>query len=118
MEVQTRQDDADGRVEGFAGGDGGVVLWFHEPVVGGIGAAEVRDGFGVEFGFDAGFAEDEDGFAGGGEGEDAGDVDGGAVGRAEDFVLCCSPWNESLFSGVGWMDMGRWKKGGGATGYE
>lgn len=45
------------------------------------------DLFAVEFGFDTFFAEDEDGFLGGGEGEDAGDVDGGAVGGAEDFVL-------------------------------
>lgn len=46
------------------------------------------DVFGVELGFDAGFAEDEDGGVGGGEVQDAGDVDGGAVGGAEDFVLC------------------------------
>ena len=45
------------------------------------------DGFGVEFGFDAGFAKDEDGAGGWGEREDAGDVDCGAVGGAKDFVL-------------------------------
>ena len=45
------------------------------------------DVFAVEFGFDTFFAEDEDGFLGGGEGEDAGDVDCSAVGGAEDFVL-------------------------------
>lgn len=37
---------------------------------------------------DAGFAEDEDGAFGWGEVEDAGCVDCGAVGGAEDFVLC------------------------------
>lgn len=36
---------------------------------------------------DAGFAEDKDGAFGGGEVEDAGGVDCGAVGGAEDFVL-------------------------------
>ncbi len=87
MEVQTGEDDADGGVEGGAGGDGGVVFWFDGTVVEGVGAADVGDGFGAQFGFDAGFAEDEDGFLGGGEGEDAGDVDGGAVGGGEDFVL-------------------------------
>lgn len=45
------------------------------------------DVFAVEFGFDSFFAEDEDGFAGGGKGEDARDVDCGAVGGAEDVVL-------------------------------
>jgi hypothetical protein len=36
---------------------------------------------------DAGFADDEDFVLWGGELEDAGDVDGGAVGGAEDFFL-------------------------------
>lgn len=36
---------------------------------------------------DAGFAKDEDGVFGGGEVEDAGGVDCGAVGGAENFVL-------------------------------
>lgn len=45
------------------------------------------DVFRVEFVLDAGFAQDEDGALALGEGEDARDVDGGAVGGAEDFVL-------------------------------
>ena len=60
---------------------------FDGALEGGISAADVGDGFAVEFGFDAGFAEDEDGFLGGREGEDARDVDCGAVGGAEDIVL-------------------------------
>lgn len=87
MVVQAYQDDADGGIEGFAGSDRCVILGDDGAVVGRIGAADVGDGFGGEFGFDAGLAEDEDGVAGGGEGEDAGDVDCGAVGGAEDFIL-------------------------------
>ena len=45
---------------------------------------------------DAGFAEDEDGAFGGGEVEDAGGVNCGAVGGAEDFVLFC-------LSIIGWL---------------
>ena len=60
---------------------------FDYALQGGIGAADVGDGFAVELGFYTFFAEDEDGFAGGGEGEDAGYVDCGAVGGAEDVVL-------------------------------
>lgn len=60
---------------------------FDGALEGGIGAADVGDGFAVEFGLYALFAEDEDGFLCGWEGEDARDVDCGAVGGAEDVVL-------------------------------
>lgn len=52
-----------------------------------VGAADVGDGFGVEFGFNTRLADDEDGVLAGWEAEDAGDVDGGGVGGAKDFVL-------------------------------
>lgn len=87
MVVETGEDDADGGVKGGAGGDGRVVLSGDGAFEGGVGAADVGDVFRVEFGFDAGFAEDEDGGFVFGAGEDAGDVDGGGVGGAEDFVL-------------------------------
>lgn len=87
MEVEAREDGADGGVEGRARGDGGVVRRRDGAVEGWVGAADVGDSFCVEFGFDAGFAEDEDGGVAGGEVQDARDVDGGAVGGAEDFVL-------------------------------
>lgn len=50
----------------------------------------MRDVFGIKFLFDTGFADDEDGAFRGGElgvglREDAGNVDGGTVRRAEDF---------------------------------
>ena len=100
MEVQTGEDDANGGVEGGARGNGGVVGGGHVAAEGRVGAADVGDGFGGELGFDAGFAEDVDGVVASGEGEDAGDVDCGAVGGAEDFFL---------FEGVrGWV----WKGGG------
>lgn len=50
----------------------------------------MRDGFGVEFGFDAGFTKDKDGRLVFREAQDSGDVNGGAVGRAKDFVLWTS----------------------------
>lgn len=87
MEIQAAQNDADAGVEGLARGDGPVVAWGHVAEQGGVGAADVGDVFRVEFVLDAGFAEDEDGALALGEGEDARDVDGGAVGGAEDFVL-------------------------------
>ena len=87
VEIQTAQHDADAGVEGIARGDGGVVGRGDVTEEGGVGAADVGDVFRVEFVLDAGFAEDEDGACAQGEGEDARDVDGGAVGGAEDFVL-------------------------------
>ena len=51
----------------------------------GVGAADVRDAFRVEFFFEAGFADDVDLLVGG-EAHDGGDVDGGGVGGAEDLV--------------------------------
>lgn len=56
VEVEPREDDADGRVKGRAGGDGRVVgrgEGFEETAV---RPADVGDGFRVEFGFDTGFA--------------------------------------------------------------
>ena len=41
----------------------------------------------VKLGLDASFAKDKDGFLVGGQLQDAGDVDGSAVGRAKDFIL-------------------------------
>ena len=87
MEIQAAQHDPDAGVEGFARGDGGVVGRGDVAQEGRVGAADVGDVFRVELGFDASFAEDEDGAFGGWEGEDAGYVDGGAVGGAEDFAL-------------------------------
>ena len=87
MEVQSGQDDTNGRIEGFARSDGGVISGLHVAAEGGICTANVGDVFGVEFGFNAGFTEDEDGALGRGQRKDARDVDCGAVGGAEDFVL-------------------------------
>ena len=106
VEVQAYEDDADGGVQAGAGGDGGVVFWGDVAAEGGICATDIGVGFGSEFGFDAGFAEDEDGAFGGGKGEDAGDVDCGAVGGAEDFLL----WGEGWLLGV-WND-GRMRRPG------
>lgn len=50
------------------------------------------DVFAIQFGFDAGFAEDIDGFFVCGEFQDARDVDCGAVGGAEDFILRVVIW--------------------------
>ena len=52
----------------------------------------MRDVFAIQFGFDAGFAEDVDGFFVCGEFQDARDVDCGAVGGAEDFILGVVIW--------------------------
>ena len=87
VEVQTAEDDADGGVEGGATGDGVVVGGCDGAAEGGVRAAGVGEGFGGEFGFDAGFAEDEGFVFLGRQGEDAGDVDCGAVGGGEYFVL-------------------------------
>ena len=75
---------------------------FDGALEGGIGAADVGDGFAVEFGFDAGFTEDEDGFLCGREGEDARDVDCGAVGGAEDVVLDIRSLAGRLLGRRGW----------------
>ena len=47
----------------------------------------MRDGEGGEFGFDAGFADDEDFWVGWWEFKDARDVDCGGVGGTEYFFL-------------------------------
>ena len=103
VEVQTAEHDADGGVEGGARGDGGVVGRGDGAEEGGVRAADVADLFRVEFLLDAGFAEDEDGPRVWGEGEDPRDVDCGAVGGAEDFVLFGGGTGGSGFSaGLGW----------------
>ena len=43
MEVQTGEDDANGRVESRTGGDGGVVGGGHVAAEGRVGAADVGD---------------------------------------------------------------------------
>ena len=60
MKIETREDDANGGVEGRSRGDGGIIFGGNDAIEGGIGAANVRDRFGVEFLLDAGFAEDKD----------------------------------------------------------
>lgn len=81
---------------------------FDYALEGGIGAADVGDGFAVEFGFYTFFAEDEDGFLCGREGEDARDVDRGAVGGAEDVVLViCSLVGALVRERCGTYDFGR-----------
>ena len=87
MEIQSCENDADGRVKSGAVGDRGVVGGLRRAGEGRIGATDEGDGFRGEFGLDTGFADNEDCAFIGREGEDAGDVDGGGVGRAEDFVL-------------------------------
>lgn len=87
VEVEADEDDGDVGIEGAAVGHGGEVFGGNVAAEGGVGAADVGDGFGGELVFYAGFAEDEDFVFGGGEAEDAGDVDCGTVGGAEDFVL-------------------------------
>lgn len=87
VEVEADEDDGDVRVEGGAVGHGGEVGGRHFAAQGGVGATDEGHIFGGEFVLDAGFAEDEDFVVRGWEVEDAGDVDGGAVGGAEDFVL-------------------------------
>lgn len=56
VEVEAGEDDADGGVEACTGGDGWVVGWGEGFKEAAVGAADVGDGFGVELGFDAGFA--------------------------------------------------------------
>ena len=92
VEIQTDQDHADGGVKDarIASRDRFVVFRRHVSSELWVGAADVRDVFGVEFLLDARLADDEDGTFCGGEfgvglGQDAGDVDGGAVRGAEDF---------------------------------
>ena len=80
--VFATENDGDGGV----GAKGLVVGGGHGATVGGVGAAEEGDAFGTQFGLNPGFANNVDSL-GGGEAEDAGDVDGGGVGGAEDFVL-------------------------------
>lgn len=90
VEVQTDEDDADLRVKkrgGVAPGDVLVVFGGDVATVGRVGAADEGDILGGEFLFDAGFADYEDFALVGGQGEDTGDVDGGAVGGGEDFFL-------------------------------
>jgi hypothetical protein len=60
VEVESGEDDPDRRIEGLPRGDGRVVGWGKGLKKGAVGATDVGDGFGVEFGLDAGFAEDED----------------------------------------------------------
>jgi hypothetical protein len=88
VEVQTAEHDADVRVQQAAIRNGGEVARLVEVATQrGVGAADVGDAFGGEFLLYAAFAENEDFVLGAGEFEDARDVDGGAVGGAEDFVL-------------------------------
>ena len=92
VEIEADKDDADGGVEmgaafciiGDPGGDGGVVFRRNGSSEGWVRAADVGYVFRVEFLLDARLADDEDGAFCGGElrvdfGQDAGDVDGGAV---------------------------------------
>lgn len=113
VEIQAAQHDADTGVEGIARGDGGVVGRGHVAQQGGVGAADVGDLFRVEFVLDAGFAEDEDGAFARGEGEDARDVDGGAVGGAEDFVLLGGEeWSLAVRGDFGRVGKGKGRGGG------
>ena len=86
VEIEAAEHDAYGWIDeaGIRGGDELVVGLFEVTAVGRVGAAEVGDAFGSEFGFNAGFAEDEDFVFVGGEFQDSGNVDGGAIGGAED----------------------------------
>ena len=59
------------------------------------------DVFAVQFGFDAAFAEDVDGFFVRGEFQNARDVDCGAVGGAEDFILGIVIWLRCRGEGKG-----------------
>ena len=61
--VEADEDDADGGVERGAGCEGVVVGGLDLAPQGRVRAADVGDGFRVELGLDAGFAEDEDGAA-------------------------------------------------------
>lgn len=90
MEVQPDQHDTylgvkDGRVPGS---DELVVFGFHIAQERRVRAADIRDVLGLEFLFDASFADDKDFVLIRGELEDARNVDRGAVGRGEDFFLC------------------------------
>jgi hypothetical protein len=75
--VETSEHDGDVLVEGLAAGDALEVFGLDVAAQRRVSASDVWDAFG----FDVDFV------FGGFEFEDAGDVDGGAVGRAEDFLL-------------------------------
>ena len=87
VEVETYEDDADFRVEGGTGCYFDVVGRGDGAAERGVGAADVWDGEGGEFGFDTGFADDEDFGMGWWEVQDTRDVDCGGVGGAEYFFL-------------------------------
>lgn len=86
VEVEAGEDDADLRVQQRAVGDAGKVLRADVAAEGRVGAADEVDALGAELGLDAGLADDEDLALALGELEDAGDVDGGGVGGAEDVL--------------------------------
>ena len=91
VEIQTAEHDADRGVDqlGIRAGDQAVVFRGDVSPEGGVGAADEGYVLRLQFGFDPAFAQDED-FRSRGVvvrllGQDAGYVDGGGVGGAEDL---------------------------------
>jgi hypothetical protein len=87
--VEACEHDGDVFVKGFTAGNAVEVFLLDVAAEGWVGAADVGDAFGLEFLLHAAFAHYVDFVLGRLELEDAGDVDCGAVGGAEDFVLGC-----------------------------
>jgi len=77
MEVQSNQHDTDLRVQDrrIPSRNALVVLWLNFAEEGGVSTADERDIFGLEFLFDASFADNEDFALVLGEIENTGDVD-------------------------------------------
>ena len=86
VEVEARQDDADLVVQQRAVGEPREVLGRDVPAQVGVRAADERDVLGLELALDAGLAEHEDLVLAGREPEDARDVDGRRVRRAENLL--------------------------------
>lgn len=86
VEVEAGEDDADLGVEQGAVGEAAEVVGRHVPAVALIGAAQEPDPFGLELLLDAALTDDEDLVLARGGLEDAGYVDGGGVGGAEDVL--------------------------------
>lgn len=87
MVVKAGEHDGDVLVESLAAGNAFEVFGLDVAAQSRVGATAVRDAFRVELLFHSALTKHVDLVLGAFELEDAGDVDGGAVGRAKYFVL-------------------------------
>ena len=87
MVVKAGEHDGDILVQSLAAGNAFEIFGLDVAAQSRVGATTVRDAFRVEFLLHAALAKHVDLVLGPFELEDAGNVDGGAVGGAEDFLL-------------------------------